>query len=178
MLWINQHHSPSSLIGFLDYCFRADHVSHPYNCCRTVWEVDAQINACRKLPRQHRLWVPRLFARPLRKKQAPLQSKTAIEQCLKARPPRRWSTSDPVVDPFLILGTALARIATLCPLICAVRSRISGWRSRCERRVSSSSMVGTRTMGQYMPVPPVDSDQRPQEHQHIDGRSSHDVPGN
>ena len=56
-LWINQHHPPFSLIGGLDYCFGADHISHPYDCCRTVWEVDAQIHARRKCKR---LWVPRL----------------------------------------------------------------------------------------------------------------------
>ena len=56
----------------------------------------------------------------------------------------------------------------LMRLICAVRSRISRWRSRCERRASSSSMVGTRTIEQTCRSPPVDSDQRPQEHQHID----------
>ena len=56
-LRINQHHPPFSLIGGLDYCFGADHVSHPHDCCRTVWEVDAQINARRKCKP---LWVPRL----------------------------------------------------------------------------------------------------------------------
>jgi hypothetical protein len=44
-LRINQYHPPFSLIGGLDYCFAADHVSHPHYCCRTVQEVDAQIHA-------------------------------------------------------------------------------------------------------------------------------------
>ena len=47
-LRINQYHPPFSLIGGLDYCFAADHVSHPHYCCRTVQEVDAQIHARRK----------------------------------------------------------------------------------------------------------------------------------
>src|SRR5215469_6901231 len=69
-----------------------------------------------------------------------------------------------------------ANSSPLIRLMCAVRSRTSRLRSRCERRKSSSSIPGTRTSDQTCRSRPTPGDQRPQQHLDVDSIGFNSAP--